>query len=264
MINGHFISSTAGSIFICQYGEVIGDTAVLLLPSIFEELNLSRAIATKQALHLAEHNLPVFAVDYFGTGDSAGEINCVSWAIWQQNIIDTCKWLTAKQGITHVHLWGIRAGALFALNTLSQIQECKMSVSKLLLWKPVVKGKLFMSQFIRVKQASTMMQSTDKINWRKKIAEGERVEIAGYLVNEELVSSMESLSLPNELPKGVKVKWLELNSQKVTPAISHAVKDWKQEDYNIECIDCSAFWQTPEIFKCEELHQPSLAFLRER
>ena len=60
MLAGHFIDSPQGQLFITQFGEVVGDTAVLCLPSITEEMNLARAVVAKQAQCFATDRLNSF------------------------------------------------------------------------------------------------------------------------------------------------------------------------------------------------------------
>ncbi|MCW9008169.1 MAG: hypothetical protein OQK02_09550, partial [Marinobacter sp.] len=70
MLTGHFISSEQGNIFLTQFGEILGNTAILCLPSITEEMNLARAVVAKQAQGFATQGVPCFVLDYYGTGDS--------------------------------------------------------------------------------------------------------------------------------------------------------------------------------------------------
>jgi hypothetical protein len=131
----------------------------------------------------------------------------------------------------------------------------------MLLWKPVLSGKLFMTQFLRLKQVNAMINAGEKTNWRKKLLDEGSLEIAGYHIAKELYESIEGMSIPRDIKQQVHVSWMELASTKLTPAINNVVKTWPEKNYNISYFEGPAFWQTPEIFKQTDLHFPSLQLL---
>lgn len=214
----------------------------------------------KQAQYFSAHNYPCYIMDYAGTGDSEGEINEVEVADWVGNVLDVGAWL-ASRGVKEIILWGVRFGALLALANQSEFHQ-KLPVGRQLFWKPVLKGKMMMSQFIRLKQANSMMQKDqESVNWRQHILDGNETEIAGYPVTKTLLMSLEALQ-PETLEKpGSPIGWLEFNAKQVTPAISKAVGQWPEDMVKIECLESSAFWQISEIFELSQYHNNSLAIL---
>ncbi len=263
LIAGHFIEVPSGQLFVAQFGGSQADKTVLLLPSVFEEMNLSRAIVAKQAQMLVDNGYCVYCLDYLGTGDSSGETEDVNAQVWQHNILDVLKWIQS-QGATHIHLWGVRLGALLMMNQLQAIHEL-LPIKQVLLWKPVAKGKQFMTQFLRLKQANSMMAGDEKGNWREHIMQGNPTEVAGYVVTAELLSSLDELNLPSSLPDSlssdVRISWFELAAKSITPAVTMAVKEWPESQLSVRAFEGSAFWQIPEIFEQPFLHQDSLRAL---
>lgn len=262
MIQGHFVPSQAGNVFITQYSASSQPSAktVLLLPSIFEEMNLCRAVLAKQAQFLNQHGVDVYCLDYFGCGDSQGEIIDANAEIWQQNIVDTVGWLK-QNGVSSLSLWGMRFGALLGTQSLIAIQQI-LPVEQMIWWKPVVKGQQFMTQFLRLKQASSMMQGEQKIKWREHILEGNVTEVAGYEISANLLSSIDKLLIPAQRPDKVlpilDVSWFELSANKVTPVIQKIVDGWEGSQISVNCFEGSAFWQIPEIFEQGFLHETML------
>lgn len=262
MISGHFIDSQGGKVFVTQFGDASSDKSVLILPSLFEELNLCRAVVAKQAQKMATNGAVVYCLDYYGCGDSEGEIEQANVQIWQQNIIDTLEWIKGK-GAGTIDLWAIRFGALLAMNTLEHWAGSSVEPT-ILMWKPVLKGKQFMTQFLRLKQANSMMQGTEKVNWREKILSGETTEVAGYEITAELLSSIDKLAFPTEIPDSISVHWFELAAKSITPAVIKQTSTWCQDRIHLQNFEGSAFWAIPEIFSQPELQSPSLvAFDRE-
>ncbi|GAC15106.1 alpha/beta fold hydrolase [Aliiglaciecola lipolytica] len=260
MIKGFFLPSAEGNLFVSQYGQANPQKTILLLPSIFEELNLCRAVVTKQAIYLARQGYCVFCLDYLGTGDSEKEIEQVNVTTWRENIARVLQWLKSLE-ISSISLWGVRFGGLLALTELVEIQKV-MPVKQVLLWKPVTKGKQFMTQFLRLKQANSMMQGEQKINWRDKILSGVNVEVAGYTITEDLLGSIDGLEVSKTLEITCPVSWLELASTSVTPAVQIQTQGWNQEYLDIRSIEGTAFWQIPEIFEQSQLHLPTFNALQ--
>lgn len=256
MVSGHFVDTAGGRLFVTQYGDATAGRSILLLPSLFEELNLCRAIAAKQAYEFTKQGYVVYCLDYFGCGDSEGEIHQANVIIWQQNIVDIINWITQRSA-GPIDLWGIRFGSLMLMSHLEIITKIT-PIEQILLWKPVLKGKQFMTQFLRLKQANAMMQGTDKVNWRELILSGTNTEVAGYELSADLLSSIDALEMPSDIPANIDIHWLELSAKSVTPAITKQISDWPQDNLQVSCHECSAFWQIPEIFSQPGLIAPSI------
>ena len=244
---GHFIESTSGHVFVSQFGQQKSNTAILCLPSIFEELNLSRSIISNQAYIFSESNLCTYVLDYSGTGDSEGEIENVNAEMWRQDILATCHWLKEK-GVTELILWGNRFGSLLAAAFEKDISGL-MTIQGQLHWQPVNSGKTFMSQFIRIKSANEMMKGNEKTNWRQVILDGETTEIAGYKISSDLLSSLEKLKIADDFVPSGFYGWIEIASEKVTPKITKITQNWHQDLFTIECTGTTNFWQVPEVFE---------------
>ncbi len=250
MLQGHFIPSIKGRVFVSQFGNQKGDTAVLCLPSIVEELNLSRAVLAKQCQAYAAQGLDSFILDYFGTGDSEGEFEESSLDDWREDILVVGKWLQSL-GYKELILLGVRVGAMLLGANQKAIHE-RLPVSGQILWKPVTNGKIFVSQLIRVKQANQMMNSdTDKVNWRNEILAGKDVEVAGYVLTKAFIEEMEAITILPEHEWQSPVSWLELASENVMPATKKFVE--ASDAISVHTMQTPPFWQVPEIFDLPEL-----------
>ena len=250
MLSGHFISSELGKVFITQFGKIESDTAILCLPSITEEMNLSRAVVAKQAQHFAKNGTPCYILDYYGTGDSEGEFEEATCEHWLADILVAGQWLK-KQGISKIILWGIRFGGLLMLSHQEKLHQ-QLPIVKQVLWKPVTNGKQFVGQFLRIKQANAMMNNqAEKINWREHILSGNETEVAGYVLNSIMLNSMEQLTIAKDIMPLSPVDWFELAAKEPTPLTKRLTGAWPESRINIHSVNCSAFWQIPEIFSLE-------------
>lgn len=254
MLSGYFIPSPQGQLFITQIGEITDDTAILCLPSIVEEMNLSRAVVAKQAQQFAKNDMPCFVLDYYGTGDSEGEFEQASTDIWLANIILAGEFMQQK-GITKIILWGIRFGALLILAHQEKLHQ-QLPILSQLLWKPVTSGKLFAGQFLRLKQANAMLNnSSEKVNWREHILADNNVEVAGYLLTKAMLQSIELLQISKKFQPLSLLDWFELAAKELTPLTKRLSAPWDDAMAKIHCFDCPPFWQVPEIFWLPELEQ---------
>ncbi len=254
MLSGHFVSSPRGKLFITQFGEVEGETAVLCLPSITEEVNLSRAVVAKQAHCFTAQGVPCFILDYYGTGDSEGEFEQANADIWLENIIAAGEFLIQK-GIKKIILWGVRFGALLVLSHQEKLHQ-QLPIIQQVLWKPVTNGKLFLGQFLRIKQANAMMNnSSEKINWREYVLSGKDVEVAGYLLTKSMLQSIEALKISTDFHPISLMHWFELAAKELTPLTKRLSAPWSDDSAKVHCFDCPPFWQVPEVFSLPELER---------
>ena len=127
----------------------LGD--VLVVPAFAEEMNRCRAMVSMQARALAELGVGTLMLDPSGTGDSAGEFVDATWAQWRDDLRRGAAWLD-----THGHgcraLLALRLGAVMAAELA---RDCP-GVRNLLLWQPVLSGKTFYTQFLRIRLAAEM------------------------------------------------------------------------------------------------------------
>lgn len=260
-LKGHFIPSGLNNIFITQIGEVSGDTAILCLPSITEELNLARAVCARQMHAFAHHNLPAFILDYQGTGDSEGDFEQVNVETWLNDILTAGAWLK-ELGINNIILFGIRFGALLALHFQHELHN-KLPIKQQIFWKPVINGKQFFGQFIRIKQASEMMKNNaEKIDWRQKVLQGNDIEVAGYTLNENLLKSAELCQVAKPFLPSSPIHWFEFGTASVPIVITNLISQDPSQLIQLHHVQCPPFWQVPEVFDCPELIDLTLSVMQ--
>jgi pimeloyl-ACP methyl ester carboxylesterase len=109
---------------------------VLCYPGV-QEYNVSHSAFRKLSGLLARAGLHVLRFDYYGTGDSAGEMDEGTPEEWVEDVRTAVAELTELAGIRLVSLVGYRlGGALAALAVANGLK-----VEDLVLWDPVVDGR---------------------------------------------------------------------------------------------------------------------------
>ncbi len=257
-----FLDTALGRRFCLYYPPIGGmqqSQAFIYLHPFAEEMNKSRRMAALQAKAFAAAGLGVLQIDLYGCGDSEGDFGDATWEIWKDDVACARQWLIRK-GFRSIHFWGLRLGALLALD---YVREAEIDSAKFVLWQPVVNGKLFLTQFLRLKLVSGLISDDiDKVSnvqvFREKLAAGELLEVAGYMLSPTLAATIDALKLSQLITKNSEIYWFEITpdvERGLPPASVSVVDTWNQSNIfsKVVCISGLPFWATQEISECPEL-----------
>lgn len=115
---------------------------VLLCYPGVQEYNTSHWAFRRLASLLTRQGFHVFRFDYFGTGDSAGQVREGRLPIWVENIREAASELADVSGARTLSVVGMRLGAVLAHRACAQ----GLTVKDLVLWEPVVSGRDYLEQ----------------------------------------------------------------------------------------------------------------------
>ena len=195
-----YFCAPSGRLFLAVYG---GDRTpppnhwVIHFPAFAEEMNKSRPMVSRMARSFAAQGSVVIVPDLSGTGDSEGEFGSADWNQWISDMAAVIG-LARSQGAQSFTFWGLRLGCLLAAELLSSLgQEVQGSVRQLIFWQPVVSGSQYMTQFLRLRVAASMMSGpqTTVAELRARSAVGEVLEVAGYTLSPDLISQLDGATL---------------------------------------------------------------------
>ncbi|MEW5781501.1 MAG: hydrolase 2, exosortase A system-associated [Pseudomonadota bacterium] len=261
-----FFLPVAAAQRFCLYhapaGEVRG--AFLYLHPFAEEMNKSRRMAALMARRLAENGHAVLQLDLAGCGDSSGDFGDASWQGWLQDVLSALDWLRARHEAP-LWLWGLRSGCLLAAEAARRFDI----PAHFLFWQPVVSGKPFLQQFLRLKVAGEMLGGEAKgvmADLKAQLAGGEPVEIAGYTLSPALAQGLEGATLEPPRQAG-KLLWFEVSSRadaSLGPAAQNCLGQWQAAGFSVTSavLPAPSFWQTTEIEEAPALIDATLAALR--
>ena len=253
-----FFLPAAGGERFCVFHPASGAPAgnVVYLHPFAEEMNKSRRMAALQARALAARGYNVLQVDLFGCGESSGDFADARWSAWHEDVALAAGWL-ARHAEGPMHLWGLRLGALLAID---HVRQASAACAGLLLWQPVVSGAQFLTQFLRLRLASEMLSGAEAsqgtAELRSELAAGKALEIGGYELSAELALALERLELARLSPKDVPSQWFEVNAEgKPSPALGRAAQAWRAAGAEVElhAVRGEPFWGSLEIGECPEL-----------
>ena len=243
--------------------------ALLYVPPFGEEMNKSRRMAALAARDLAAHGVGVLLLDLYGCGDSSGDFGEARWDLWKQDLALGQQWLRERLGVP-VSLWGLRLGALLALDYARAARD---PVASLLLWQPVQSGATFLTQFLRLRIANDML-SDDKEKGggtkalRDQLRAGEALEIAGYELAPALADAIESLDAATLFVASCPVHWFEAvpaDGRPMSPAAAKVTTAWQAAGAapQIHLVTCPPFWAAQEVTECAALVAATTAVFAE-
>ncbi len=207
-------------------------------------------MVTMQARALAAIGMGTLVLDMRGTGDSAGEFDQADWEGWREDLQCGVAWLR-QHGNGCKTVWGVRLGALMA----AQLAASDRGIDQLLMWMPVVAGKTYWTQFLRIRIASEMgltdgIKSTDIL--RQQSAAGKIVEASGYQIGPLLAQQFDHLEMPlADSLIGKTIAWFDVgvSAEASMPRASTTLIDnWQAQGLQVTIVRVSGppFWQVHE------------------
>jgi exosortase A-associated hydrolase 2 len=268
-LRAEFIAAERGRIFVlARRPAAMTSAAVLMVPPFAEEMNKSRKMMAELALKLADRGVPSICVDLFGTGDSDGEFRDATWPRWSADLQTAMQWAD-HAGMRVSKILGARLGCSLAIEL---IRQSTASFERIVFWQPVLDGKRFIEQFLRLRIAARMMENDRKetvADLRGRLAQGETIEVAGYELNSELVTAIERASteaLLNIAP--CNLDWIEVvraAGAAVSTPTAKTIETIRAKGFSaqLHCVVSEPFWSSTEIVTCAELIDKSVGVLSE-
>lgn len=240
--------------------------AVLYVHPFGDEMNLSRRMAALQSRAFSDAGFGVLQIDLFGCGDSDGELRDASWEIWKQDIAVAAEWLRKQTG-TKLSLWGLRLGATLAIDFARSSRD---AIDRLILWQPVISGKTYINQFLRIQLAAAMFAQNGndgaiRQSPRKELTSGEIVEAGGYELRQALVDGIDSVNLADLSGLHIPLHWFEVSAQMTTERAAMLAM-WRESglDVYLQHVNGTSFWSSIEIRECRNLLSATSAILPKR
>lgn len=146
-----------------------------------EYLRAHRSMA-QLGKQLAEAGFHVLRFDYFGTGDSAGEMADADLKGWQADVETAVEELKDTAGLNRVGLLGLRLGGTLAARVASGRRR---DIDTLVLWDPIVHGGDHMAELKR--QDALLLKVRD--------LKVDRAELLGFPLPDALARDLQAIDL---------------------------------------------------------------------
>jgi len=190
-------------------------------------------------------------------------------SLWLENLESGLWWLRnqpgAKRGMLGIRLGGILAAKLARTQPNSDLT--------LMLWQPVIDGRQYFTQFLRIRIAAQMLrndlskETTESL--REQLAKGKGIEVGGYEIHPELAFAIEAESLESLAPSPRNpILWLEQRGSTSSGAsFAQKLHDaWADAGIrpDVSFFDGPAFWQAQDRAIAVNAVELTTAWLRSR
>ena len=118
---------------------------VVLCPALGQEYLRSHRALRQVAMLLAREGFHVLRFDYFGTGDSAGELEEATLEQWLEDIRSAADEIFNISGCEQRSIIGLRLGAALAL--LQSAQQNPVAWHSITLWEPIINGTQYLADY---------------------------------------------------------------------------------------------------------------------
>ena len=224
--------------------------AIVYVHPFAEEMNKSRRMAALQARAFAQAGYAVLQIDLLGCGDSSGDFGDASWSDWLDDLVLAARWLRHRHDAP-LWWWGTRAGCLLAVHAAARLEP----PAGFVFWQPATSGKPALQQFLRMKAAAALQRAgakgtTERL--REALAQGQPIEVGGYVVRAELAHGLEAATLDAPPGAPLRAHWFELSNRPdaaLLPASVESLERWRAAGHEVDAtiVPGPAFWGTAEI-----------------
>lgn len=255
----HFLEGKKGRIFVLMRRPAAAfGVGVMIVPPFAEEMNKSRRMFTDVAQALATRGVATVIPDLYGTGDSEGEFREADCECWLDDLARAAAW-SAEDGWPIAGLLCTRLGCILGARAARDVLG---GVRRAVFWQPVIDGERFITQFLRLRVAASMMDEDHKESvgqLRERLRNGASLEVAGYELSARLASEIDSLRLSPEMGSHLgNLHWMEVVREAGAPLPAPSMR----------CIErCSAdgmevrvqrfvgdpFWASTEVVRIAAL-----------
>lgn len=261
LLSGHHLAGEAGAlaaVVVEPADRAAVRFGVLYLPPFADEMNKSRRMAALQARALAAAGGCVVMLDPRGTGDSDGDHGGATWPGWQADAGTAWRWLGERAPGPRV-LWGLRLGALLGADLVA---HGHVKPAALVLWQPVVNGRTFVHQFLRLATIQSRIggdgAGVEVKALRQALAAGQPVEVGGYAVTAGLTAPVEALELAALDVGAVPVVWRDVDAgaePSLAPASTSVLERWRGRGIAADAaaVGGPSFWIAQEIAEAPAL-----------
>ena len=178
-------------------GHVAGSArrAVVLCPPWGHEYIRAHRSMRQLAERLAAAGVHVLRFDYYGTGDSAGDLTEASADGWEDDILTAVQELRDTADARRVGLVGLRLGGSLAARVAEKHPK---DVESLVLWDPIVHGSNYVQELM---QSSRLLDFPQEKPTPRSDESGGGHEILGFPLTSRMAAELQSVDLNQLLPR---------------------------------------------------------------
>jgi uncharacterized protein len=149
----------------------------------------------------------VMRFDYFGTGDSGGDMRDADLAGWESDIETAVEEVCDTSGTTDVALVGLRLGGTLACRLAARSEQ----VNSVVLWDPVINGDVFLDELWKLER---QISGARPVARKPDLGGGH--DILGFPLTATMKGELQAINLNSDMaPPRIKVLTLISESPRV-------------------------------------------------
>lgn len=212
--------------------------AILICSPFGHEAIRGHRICAVLAAKLSNSGQHVLRFDYYGTGDSAGDVASGNQQAWIEDILEAHEELQASSGLSRVMWIGLRYGASLAVLAA---QNLRRPLAGLVLWDPVIDGPSYLHE-LTVCHAEFMQQETR--DWQPSAPAGS--ESLGFPLSPDLKKAIGDVDLcKTKAPKARRITVVATNSNNDASGFRSSLAGWAVPSDWIE-MPISSQWNSDQ------------------
>ena len=195
---GFFTNRRGRRLFYAMHGGQSDRPAWVFCNPFLEEKVFSHPVYINFARKLSAEGWPVLRFDYEGDGDSEGDYRKIGLREWVDDVEDAISFVRGRHFAKTVNLFGLRLGASIAC-----LAAKKNACTNLLLWEPVMDGRDYFQECLRLNLTTQLATYRKVVEDRKqlmaKLNDGKAINISGYEVGRPMADSISNMNLATQL-----------------------------------------------------------------
>ena len=267
--NPFFLDNQGRGLYCIQYTPAAPPKGGIVLCHPFAEEKLwAQRVFVSFARLLSRHGYSVLRVDYMGHGDSEGDFEEATLTTRLSDISCAFDHLKSQLGPeTPLGLAGLRLGATLA----AVLSEKKDDIGFLILWEPVVDGKSYLRQMLRINIATQSAVYKQVLHNSEALVQnlrhGKTINVDGYEIGQEFYEQLNGIDLLDR-EKRYKGDVLLVSIAKNAEKINRPLFKLKQKYANVSyaAVVEDSFWNSVPAYcnRADQLFDKTLRWLEGR
>jgi exosortase A-associated hydrolase 2 len=249
---GFFTNRRGRRLFYAMHGGQNDRPAWVFCNPFLEEKVFCHPVYINFARRLSKEGWPVLRFDYEGDGDSEGDYRTIGLREWVDDVEDAISLVRSKHPSRSVNLFGLRLGASIACFAAK-----KSACTKLLLWDPVVDGRDYFQECLRL-NLNTQLSTYGKIvedrkQLMAKLNDGKTINISGYEVGRLMADSISSMSLATQMDNIACLVHIIAFSRPGAETVRNDMQPLTAgHEVNLRVLEVHQFWNEPRLYDAEQ------------
>jgi len=267
--NPFFLDNQGRGLYCIQYTPAAPPKGGIVLCHPFAEEKLwAQRVFVSFARLLSQHGYSVLRVDYMGHGDSEGDFEEATLTTRLSDISCAFDHLKSQLGPeTPLGLAGLRLGATLA----AILSEKKDDIGFLILWEPVVDGKSYLRQLLRINIATQsavykqILHNSEALV--QNLRQGKTINVDGYEIGQEFYEQLNGIDLLDREKRyqgDVLLVSIARNAEKINRPLFKLKQKYTNVSYAAVVED--SFWNSVPAYckSADQLFEKTLRWLEGR